>query len=60
MSVGSLYSTLKVVTKPLDINQKKAAFQDDKVSANKINLMGIPYEIKIAIRISSQKGCMYN
>ena len=30
VSIGSLYSTLKVVTKPLDINQKKAAFQDNK------------------------------
>ena len=40
VSIGSLYSTLKVVTKPLDINQKKIAFQDD-ISANKINLMCI-------------------
>ena len=30
VSIGSLYSTLKVVAKPLDINQKKAAFQDNK------------------------------
>ena len=30
VSIGSLYSTLKVVTKPLDINHKKAAFQDNK------------------------------
>ena len=30
VSIGSLYSTLKVVTKPLDVNQKKAAFQDNK------------------------------
>ena len=28
--IGSLYNTLKVVTKPLDINQKKTAFQDNK------------------------------
>ena len=30
VSIGSLYSTLKVVTKPLDINQKKTDFQDNK------------------------------
>ena len=30
VSIGSLYSTLKVVMKPLDINQKKTAFQDNK------------------------------
>ena len=30
VSIGSLYSTLKVVTKPLDINQKKTASQDNK------------------------------
>ena len=35
----SLYSILKVVTRPLDINQP---FKTIKVSANKINLMGIP------------------
>ena len=28
--IGSLYSSLKVVMKPLDINQKKTAFQDNK------------------------------
>ena len=43
VSIGSLYSTLKVVTKPLDINQKKIAFKTVNVSADKINLMGIPY-----------------
>ena len=31
VSIGSLYSTLKVVMKPLDVNQKKAAFQDNKI-----------------------------
>ena len=30
VSIGSLYSTLKVVTKPLDINQKKTTFQDNE------------------------------
>ena len=30
VSIGSLYSTLKVVTKPLDVNQKKIAFQVNK------------------------------
>ena len=30
VSIGPLYSTLKVVTKPLDINQKKTDFQDNK------------------------------
>ena len=30
VSIGSLYSTLKVLTKSLDINQKKTAFQDNK------------------------------
>ena len=30
VSIGSLDSTLKVVTKPLDVNQKKTAFQDHK------------------------------
>ena len=30
VSIGSLYSSLKVVMKPLDINQKKTAFQDNK------------------------------
>ena len=30
VSIGSLYSTLKVVMKPLDINQKTATFQDNK------------------------------
>ena len=37
VSIGSLCSTLKVVTMPLDVNQKKIA----KISANIINLMGI-------------------
>ena len=41
VSTGSLYSTSKVVTKPLDINQKKTAFKTIKVSTNKINLIGI-------------------
>ena len=30
VSIGSLYSTLKVVTKPLGINQKKTIFKDNK------------------------------
>ena len=30
VSIGSLYNILKVITKPLDINQKKTAFQDNK------------------------------
>ena len=30
VSIDSFYSTLKVVTKPFDINQRKTAFQDNK------------------------------
>ena len=30
VSIDSLYSTLKVISKPFDINEKKAAFQDNK------------------------------
>ena len=30
VSIDSFYSTLKVITKPFDINQRKAAFQDNK------------------------------
>ena len=30
VSIDSFYSTLKVVTKPFDINLRKAAFQDNK------------------------------
>ena len=29
VSIDSCYSTLKVVTKPFDINQRKATFQDN-------------------------------
>ena len=43
VSVDSLCSTLKGVTKPFDINQKRLPFKTIKVSANKINLIGIPY-----------------
>ena len=42
VSIGSLYSTLKVVAKPLDINQKRLPFKTMKVSTNKNNLMTIP------------------
>ena len=38
--IDSLYSTLKMVTKPFDIYQKKATFQDN---ADKINSMGIAH-----------------
>ena len=30
VSIDSFYSTLNVVMKPFDINQRKAAFQDNK------------------------------
>ena len=42
VSIGSLYSTLKVVIKPLDINQKRLPFKTTKVSTNEINLMAMP------------------
>ena len=37
-SVDSLHSTLKVVTRPLDTNHKKAAFKTMKTSAHESNL----------------------
>ena len=35
--LDSLYSILKVVMKPFDINQKRAAFQNNKFNTNKTN-----------------------
>ena len=36
VSVDSLYSTLKVVMRPIDTEHKKAAFKTMKISTNKI------------------------
>ena len=36
VSIDSLYSNLKAVTKPVDTNYSKAAFEDIKSCANKI------------------------
>ena len=36
VSIHYLYSTLRVVTRPLDTIHKKATFKDNKISANKI------------------------
>ena len=36
-SVDSLHSTLKVVTRPLDTNHKKAAFKDNEISTHESN-----------------------
>ena len=56
VSIHYLYSTLRVMTRPLDTIPKKAAFKDNKISANKI-IYRLYGNLKQVGSISQVKTC---